>query len=102
MEIDQQFRRVIEGFIAKHGLSELERRVERGDFIGEQKEKALALISEAKMRNLSAYMLSPEFSAIRQANAAEQSNRTAHRALIVSWIAVVFAGIAILLQIFWK
>ena len=46
MEIDQQFRRSIEGLIAKHGLSDLERRVERGDFIGEQKDKALVLIFE--------------------------------------------------------
>lgn len=102
MEIDQQFRRAVEGLIAKHGLSEFERRVDRGDFIGEQKEKALALISEARMRNLSAYMLSPEFSAIRQANAAEQSNKTAHRAYVVSLIAVAISVASVLLQVFWK
>lgn len=102
MDIDQQFQKHLERVNTQYGVSELQTRIERGDYLGQQREKVEAFISEVHRRKLDAYKLSPEYSAIRQANAAEQANKTAHRAYVVSLIAVAISVGAVLLQIFLK
>lgn len=82
------------------GLPELEKLVARGDFIGDRLAVAEKFIRDKKNQQLAAYLMSPEYSALRQANAAEQSNKTAHRAYVVSLIAAAMSLAALLLQLF--
>ena len=100
--MDKRFREHLEHVIAKEGLAGLQKRIDSGFYGSLQKDQALAFISEVTQRNLTAYMLSPEFSALRQANAAEKSNKMAHRALIVSLFSAFVASVALALQLFGK
>ncbi|QNP59451.1 hypothetical protein [Paenacidovorax monticola] len=103
---DDQFDNAMEKYCSKYGVGALQQRVERGDFIGEQEAKARAFLSKKAQEALTRYQLSPEYSALRQANAAEQANKLsaaanakAHRAYVMSAIAVVVSLVGLVIQL---
>ena len=106
MRSDEQFDKVMEKFCSRNGIQALQQRIERGDFIGDQEAKARAFLSKKAEEAAIRYQLSPEFSALRQANAAERSNKLsaeanakAHRAYVMSAIAVVVSLAALVIQL---
>lgn len=102
MENEKMLTDALERIWSKDGGQELLKRVERGDFVPPQIEKVKAFIDQKQQQRLTAYLLSPEYSALRQAAAAEKANKTAHRALIVSTLATVVAFVALALQLLSK
>ncbi|BEP96226.1 hypothetical protein GmRootA79_46100 [Acidovorax sp. A79] len=96
----------MEKFCSKNGIQALLQMVERGDFVGEQEVKARAFLSKKAEEAVTRYQLSPEYSVLRQANAAERSNKLsaeanakAHRAYVMSAIAVVVSLVALVIQL---
>lgn len=99
MSPDDQFDKALEKFCSKHGIQALQQSIERGDFVGEQEAKARAFLSKKIKEAVARYKLSPEYSALRQANAAEQANTTARRAYVMSVIAVVVSLFGLVIQL---
>ena len=96
----------LEIYCRDNGLPALQKRIERGDFVGHEQDMALAFVAQKAAEALTRYQLSPEYSALRQANAAEQSNRLsaeankkASRAYVMSALAVVVSLVALVIQL---
>ncbi|KEH07848.1 hypothetical protein GY14_24140 [Delftia tsuruhatensis] len=102
MDLSEKFQQHLEHVCSTKGLGELEKRINRGDYMGPSLEAARSFVSTQKSLRLQTYMLIPEYSALRQANAAEQSNKTSRLALGVSILAVVVSLVALALQVFQK
>ena len=106
MSSDEQFDQVMEKYCSKNGIQALRQMIERGDFVGGQEAKARAFLSKKVEEAVALYQLSPEYSALRQANAAEQSNKLsaeanakAHRAYVMSAIAVIVSLAGLVIQL---
>lgn len=81
-----------------HGLDAMKHMLARGDFVNGQEVKAQAFIQKKEKEALSTYVHSPEYASIRQANAAEKSNRIAIASLVVAALAFAVAATALVLQ----
>lgn len=106
MSPDDQFDKAMEKLCSKRGIQALQQSIERGDFVGEQEAKARAFLSKKAVEAVTRYQLSPEYSALRQANAAEQANKLsaaanakAHRAYVMSAIAVFVSLVGLVIQL---
>lgn len=96
----------LEMYCRENGVPALQKRIERGDFVGHEEEMARAFVAQKAAEAVTRYQLSPENSALRQANAAEQSNklsaeanRKASRAYAMSALAVVVSLAALVIQL---
>lgn len=107
MEFKEKFTEHLNFVWSTKGGDELRKRLARGDYVGESAQAVEAFLKgkaeEAAMR----YLLSPDHSALREANAAEQANRlmaeankTAQSARRIAGFAVLVALIALAAQIF--
>lgn len=101
MDIDD-FDETMERFVAKRGLAEMKRMLARGDFVNGQELKAQAFIDRKDAEARAAYLVSPEYAAVRQANAAERANSIASRSLAVALLALAVSIVALLLPFFTK
>lgn len=106
MSSDELFDKTMEKFCSNNGIEALRQKIERGDFVGGQEAKARAFLSKKMAAALALYQLSPEYSALRQASAAEQANKLsaeanakAARAYAMSVIAVVISLVALIIQL---
>lgn len=96
----------LEMYCRKNSIEALRKRIDRGDFVGHEEAMARAFVSKKMTEALTQYQLSPEYSALRQANAAEQANKLsaeaskkASRAYAMSALAVVVSLVAIVVQL---
>lgn len=98
MENDD-FDRTMERFLRGQGLDAIKHALARGDFVNGQEVKAQAFIARKEKEALTAYLHSPEYAAIRQANAAERANAIAWRSFLVSLVALAVAAIALFMEL---
>lgn len=99
---DNDFDHTFERFVKKNGLAEMKHMLARGDFVNGQQVKAQAFIAKKEVEALAAYIASPEYAAIRQANAAERANSIAARSLAIAILALAVSIVALLLPFFAK
>lgn len=110
MKYKEKFKEHLDFVWVNQGGDELRKRLARGDYLGESALQAEAFLKEKAEEAVARYLLSPEHSALREANAAERSNalmadanRTAQGARRIAGLAVVVALLALAAQIFdWK
>lgn len=103
---DETIKLSLEMYCRENGVQALQQRIERGDFFGRDEEMARAFVAQKAAEAVTRYQLSPEYSALRQANAAEQSNKLsaeankkASRAYAMSVLAVVVSLVALVIQL---
>lgn len=96
---DDDFEQTLERFVQKNGLAKLKHALARGDFVNGQEVRAQTFVQQKEKAAQAAYLMSPEYAAIRQAAAAEKANRIAIGSLIVSALAFVVAAVAMALQL---
>lgn len=103
---DETINLALETYCSKNGVESLRDKINRGGFSGREEEMAKAFVSKKMTEAITQYRLSPEYSALRQANAAEQANKLsadanakAHRAYVMSAIAVFVSLVGLLIQL---
>lgn len=99
---DNDFDRTFERFVKKNGLAEMKHMLARGDFVHGQEVKAKAFIAKKEAEALALYLASPEYAAVRQADAAERANSIAARSLTIALLALAVSIVALLLPFFTK
>lgn len=106
MKYEEKFRRHLD-FVWAKDHHELKRCLDRGDYIGEAREAVEAFLKEKQNEATERYLLSPDYSALRAASAAEKSNKlmeeanaTARSAMRVAVFAVLVAVVALAAQVF--
>lgn len=92
----------MERFVKAKGLDAMKHMLARGDFVNGQEVKAQAFIVRKEAEALAAHLASPEYAAVRQANAAERANSIAGRSLAVALLALALSVVALLLPFFNK
>jgi hypothetical protein len=107
MENKELFNDHLEQVWTSKGREELKRRIARGVYAGESKERAVAFLSRKAEEDVTRYLLSPDHSALRAAAAAETANKlmedanaTARSARRIAGFAVLVALIALAAQVF--
>jgi hypothetical protein len=98
----EDFDSTMERFVKANGLDAMKQMLARGDFVNGQEVKAQAFIAKKEAEALAAYLASPEYAAVRQANAAERANSIAVRSLAVALLALAVSVVALLLPFFRK
>ena len=81
----------IEAHFNKIGAAQVQSNLDRGDYIDDQAERARKFIEDKQAEAQVRALLSPEYSALRQASAAEASAKAAERQAVASEAAVTTA-----------